>query len=601
MVALMTGFQTGQLPPLHVEGMNLKDPSGKTVVLKGTNVGNWFVTERWMWGLPEGSGEFADQYELETILSDRFGEAEKNRLMEVYRSNWIQEKDFATIRSFGFNAIRVPMNYRQFEDDRHPFQLRPNAFKWTDRAVEWAGKHGLYVILDMHGIQGGQSPYDHTGRVDQNKFWTDETAKKRWIWLWKELAKHYRSNGTVAAYDLYNEPYGGTHEKEKEVFAQIVPAVRAVDPEKLIYAMGHYDTFTQYGSPKENGWHNVGYQMHYYPGLFGNGDPTLMTWARFYQTLPEVQEQVKAFGGPFLVGEMNVVFDQAGDGAMMRKAFDTFASYGWSTTMWSYKVLTADGGHGDGSWGMVTNSQPMKKLDVRKDSKAEIEAWFKSLSTIPVEKNQGLYEAMTAKVAPIVELPELPPVRTTAPADETLPGWTSFDVGGSRVGGLKRLDGGGFELYGGGSDIWGGQDQFRFVAKKVTGDFEIEATLDSVEDLANYVKAGLMARATTGKDSPMVMVTSFPSGGLQTGWRSSAGGTVVGTDDSLKASVKGLTLRLTRRGDRFASAYREAGGEFKELHSETVALSKTVWVGAVACSHDNRRLVKVVYRSLAVK
>ena len=38
-------------------------------------------------------------------------------------------------------------------------------FMKTDWAVEMAQKHGLYVILDMHGLPGGQS-MDHkaTGR-----------------------------------------------------------------------------------------------------------------------------------------------------------------------------------------------------------------------------------------------------------------------------------------------------------------------------------------------------------------------------------------------------------------------------------------------------
>jgi hypothetical protein len=36
-----------------------------------------------------------------------------------------------------------------------------------------------------------------------------------------------------------------------------------------------------YGAPQEHGWGNVGFTEHYYPGMFGMGDPTPETHAKF--------------------------------------------------------------------------------------------------------------------------------------------------------------------------------------------------------------------------------------------------------------------------------------------------------------------------------
>jgi hypothetical protein len=144
-VALSFLLSIHGLPKLTVRGTDLIDPSGKKVILRGANLGNWDVIEFWMLGNAGDAGVPGDQYRLEELLTKRFGEVEKDRLMEVYRSSWIRERDFDELKKFRFNFVRLPMNYRLMEDDRHPMQLKPNAFKWIDRAVDLSEQHGMYV------------------------------------------------------------------------------------------------------------------------------------------------------------------------------------------------------------------------------------------------------------------------------------------------------------------------------------------------------------------------------------------------------------------------------------------------------------------------
>ena len=56
--------------------------------------------------------------------------------MELYRQNWITDRDFKIVRSFGFNVVRVPFNYTLLEDDERPMQLKPDAFKWLDACAQ---------------------------------------------------------------------------------------------------------------------------------------------------------------------------------------------------------------------------------------------------------------------------------------------------------------------------------------------------------------------------------------------------------------------------------------------------------------------------------
>lgn len=587
--------QKNVLPTLRMRGTDMVDPSGKKVVLKGANLGNWHVIEFWMLCLSGEKGVPADQFRLEELLTKRFGEAEKERLMEVYRSSWITERDFKNLQQYKFNLLRLPTNYRLMEDDRKPFQLKPNAFKWIDRAVDLAEKHGMYVILDMHGAQGGQSPYDHTGHSDQNKLKDSPEAQKRLAWLWGELAKRYRNRSAVVAYDVFNEPYGTPKPIQVSVFEMAYREIRKHDKEKLIFAHGNYDDFSHYGDPKEKGWKNVGFQMHYYPGLFGNGSPNLKTHLRHLASLEGVAARVKKLNVPFLVGEMNVVFDLAGGADMMRATYDLHEKFGWMTTMWSYKALSKEGGFGNASWGAVTNIEPAKMINFETASKNEVEAYFKSFATQKLAIKEPLRNALANpkyKVKPF----DLPPLRKTAP-QESLAGWKATDIGGALKGGLKNNADGSFALFGGGSDIWGGRDEFRFLHQTLDGDGSIEVTINAVEAVDGYTKAGVMLRAGLGDNDPFLLVSIFPSGEAQVAKREAKGGEAGGAE-TRQLTLPGLRLKIERRAGQLTVFTAKPGEKWEQLSTMKDFLPSRVQAGAVALSHSSPELVEIVYRDL---
>lgn len=594
----MIALSQPTLPPLTPKDRQLLNPQGQPVILKGVNLGNWFIIEPWMLNWTDFENHLPDQYEIERTLAARFGESERDRLMELYRANWITERDFPIIKSFGFNVVRLPINYRLLEDDENPFVLKPDAFKWIDHAVELAAKNGLYTILDMHGAQGGQTPNDHTGRSGQNKLWSEPENQKRLAWMWSKIAARYKNNPNVVAYDTLNEPYGGTYPKIKEVFEMCYKSIRQVDPDKLIFAHGFYDGFTFFGTPAENNWHNVGFQMHYYPGLFGS-EPSALTHAKHLSFLDGVQLEVKNYNSNFLIGEMNVVFESVGGAPLMRRYYDKHAELGWHTTMWSYKVHQPSGGIGPDTWGMVGNKNPLPPLDVRTAPKAEIEALFKSFSTMPYSINEALRSALTAPVAPKVNLPAIPDPRRSAP-QEKLPGWTATDIAGSLTGGLET-SGADVTLYGGGNDIWATQDSFRFLHQSVTGSFTVTTQIVGIEAIETYTKAGLMVRVSTEGDSPHFMVSSFPTGELQVAWRTTQSGNTEAHDPSLTIAPPSLFVQVSRIGDLFVAKVSSDGNTWRTIHQEAIpGFPKQALVGPVALSHDNYQLVKVIYRNLKI-
>jgi len=69
---------------------------------------------------------------------------------------------------------------------------------YLDKAVDWAGQHGLKVIVDLHGAPGSQNVLDSTGhRVDYPGWHTESGAVARTNAIIQQLASKFADNPCV--------------------------------------------------------------------------------------------------------------------------------------------------------------------------------------------------------------------------------------------------------------------------------------------------------------------------------------------------------------------------------------------------------------------
>lgn len=383
---------------LQTRGTKWVEPDGRPIVLKGTNIGNWLLQEMWMMG----QSNVADQCSLEDTLTGRFGASEKERLMKMFRDNWITERDWGTIASFDFNVVRVPFIYSLLEDDAHPFTLRADAWEYLDEAIAQAEARRMYVILDLHGAAGSQGREHHSGCAGRNWFWDGGNGQPasyyqaRTIWLWQQIAARYKGRRSVAAYGLLNEPWGTDANTLAAFINRLYTAVRGVDRDHIIVLPGHNSGIDAYGNPAARGQTNVAFEMHFYPGLFGWGQigyAVHRDWLRCGPTgttgVCEWRDRLRALHTPFLVGEMQPWVGQ-GDrgGEIARASYDRYSTFGWATTAWSYKVISGRGGQGNGTWGMVTNLSTQETL-VRANT-WDCNDWDSSFANACAERNTSV-------------------------------------------------------------------------------------------------------------------------------------------------------------------------------------------------------------------
>jgi acetyl esterase/lipase len=578
--------ETPAAPPLsflHGSGTAIADEKNAPVVLRGCNLGNWLLIEPWMLGI----FDLRDQAQVERALTDRFGADEKDRLLELYRENWMTPRDFQVIKSWHFNLVRLPFNCNLLEDEARPGQLKPDAFHWLDRAVDMAQKAGLYVILDLHGAPGGQSLDGVTGQAGRNQFWKPEN-RKRGAFIWQKIAGHFRDNPTIAAYDLLNEPFGMMNSDNHDAdlvgaMEELIQAIREVDDRHLIFCAGSFRGIEMY-SPKVGDWKNIGITEHFYPGVYA-GAPTLETHARFINTnLAGRVRLLKKWSVPYLAGEFNVVFDRAGGAEMMRRYFDEFEKGGWAATLWSYKILKREGGVQPDHWYMVTNKEPLKPPQFSTDSGEELSAFFRGLSSIDYAQANDLRDALTAESPRPFPLGQYSPIMLP---DKLigLKDWADLDVGDSFPKGGHTSVQGGAQIFGGGRDIYEGKDEFHFVARSVKGPFNLTADVTRPTDTNAFAKAGLMFRLSPAANSPFVMVNLFPSGKCSFAYRQKPGERI--TEEQLHFDPEATALRLARRDGVFqATAFNSAGKELSTKSVELPAFAAQGTVGFFVLSHD---------------
>jgi len=231
---------------LRVRNGKVRDPSGREVRLKGTCIGGWMNMENFLNGYP------GSEHGLRSVFSDALGPEKTKFFFDRWLDHFFNEEDVKFIAATGSTAVRIPLNYRHFERDDDPFRYSEDGFRRLDRALSWCERHGLHVILDLHAVQGWQNPDWHCDNQNRvSLFWTHRHFQDRFIALWEEFARRYKGKSVVAGYNLMNEPvtnaprgrfpvgdYRPRWDLLNAVYRRAVAAIRAIDPDHIIYLEG---------------------------------------------------------------------------------------------------------------------------------------------------------------------------------------------------------------------------------------------------------------------------------------------------------------------------------------------------------------------------
>ena len=182
------------------------------------------------------------------------------------------EDDFRWIQEWGFNWVRLPMDYRFWTGPADYFKIEEEKIAPIDRAVRLGEKYGVHVNISLHRAPGfcildtmdEKLTGIHITREKLDVF-TDPKALDAFVYQWTFFAERYKGiSSDRLSFNLVNEPFlppsspaearaiFTSHDifadralwlpgeqKYARVARAAVNAIRAKDPSRLIVTDGY--------------------------------------------------------------------------------------------------------------------------------------------------------------------------------------------------------------------------------------------------------------------------------------------------------------------------------------------------------------------------
>lgn len=181
---------------------------------------------------------------------------------ETY-STFVTEKDIEIIKGWGMDHVRLPIDYELVEDkDGNPVE---SGYGHIQDAINWCGKYGLNMILDLHKTLG----YSFDDAHGERGFFDSEELQERFYVLWERLAERYGKYEDRLAFEILNEVTEQAYcDRWNRISYECIRRIRAIAPTIKILVGGYWnnsvDSVKDLAMPYDE---NIIYNFHCYEPL----------------------------------------------------------------------------------------------------------------------------------------------------------------------------------------------------------------------------------------------------------------------------------------------------------------------------------------------
>lgn len=337
---------TPLMPRIRVCGNQLM-AGERPIRLRGTNLGNWQLQEDFMLGL------YGTHTQMRQAFQTVLGHDKAHAFWDTYEQVYFTDQDAAFLQQQGFNLLRVPLSQNRLEDPNAPGHYDEQALQRLDALIQVCKARGIYVMLDLHAVAGGQSREIYADSVSAHPdFWRYADFRQRATDLWVALAQRYQHESAVAGYDLINEPHTEGHTALlTDWLRATLTAIRRVDADHVIWLSGD-DYGTRLKGLTSDLWNDpqTAFQFHIYPS-FTYPVSKMTQWPQVVDGVSydpawlrhHLREPIDCGRDhPVFLGEFGMSFGLGSEPVlqqMVRGMVDLADEENWSWSQWSYKDL----------------------------------------------------------------------------------------------------------------------------------------------------------------------------------------------------------------------------------------------------------------------
>ncbi len=287
------------------------------------------------------------------------------------------EKALDFLAEFGFNFVRLPLDYRFWTDGFNYFHPDESIFRYIDHYLEACKSRGIHLSLNLHRAPGYCT---NRNDLERHNLWIDEIAQDAFVFLWESFACRYKGiSSQFLSFDLLNEPppprkQRMTRKNRAALIRRTVAAIRAIDPEREIVIDGLAGGYLAMPELADlgvihsgRGYHPMPVTHHKanwwsghtrapkprYPGLLWQG----RIWNRAaLRKIYRPWRDVEQCGARIHIGEFGC-FNRTPNDIAMRWLVDMLSVYqefGWGYALWNFQ----------GPFGIIEHGRPDSKLEL---------------------------------------------------------------------------------------------------------------------------------------------------------------------------------------------------------------------------------------------
>lgn len=243
--------------------------------------------------------------------------------------------------AWGANLVRLQFRAaRDAETMDEWFAGLEKRLDWVQEVADRCGRHGMKVILDLHGGPNCKET-KHAANVVPADYDSGDLRR-----AWRMIATRFKDHPAVYAYDILNEP-SAAPETWRRVSLEVMAEVRRIDPrtpfmiesvahwyegENVVYSPHFYapHALTHFGVgglSNQVRWSYPGYV----DGVYWDRERmrvALKPWIDFQRAHPEAR---------ICVGEFSCILWTKGADRWIRDAISVFEEYGWDWCYHAYR------------------------------------------------------------------------------------------------------------------------------------------------------------------------------------------------------------------------------------------------------------------------
>lgn len=150
--------------------------------------------------------------------------------------HFIEDKDFEVVRDWGFDHVRIPVDYNLFQNSDGTFI--ESGFDRIRRAIDLCRENNLNMVLDLHKTMG----FSFDEEEQESGLFEDEKYQQLFYDLWRELSIRFAKDSDMLAFELLNEITLPEYmPKWNEIASGAINIIRGYSKDIKILVGGYYN------------------------------------------------------------------------------------------------------------------------------------------------------------------------------------------------------------------------------------------------------------------------------------------------------------------------------------------------------------------------